>query len=70
MSQSILWGDNGIQVAFCNVVTFRGFLVGPVKQFEDINRLFSARKIHPVIDRVFSFTALCKKVDSRAWLGV
>lgn len=33
----------------------RGVLVGSVQQFEDMNRLLTAREIHPVIDRVFEF---------------
>ncbi|KAL4077499.1 hypothetical protein J3A83DRAFT_4388857 [Scleroderma citrinum] len=50
-------GNSGIPLesAIRNAITFRGILVGSVKQFEDMSRLFSARKIHPVIDRVFSF---------------
>ncbi|KAG8215157.1 hypothetical protein J3R82DRAFT_8656 [Butyriboletus roseoflavus] len=36
-------------------ITFRGILIGSVKQFEDMNRLFIARQIHPVVDKVFSF---------------
>jgi len=33
----------------------RGILIGSRSQFEDMNRLFSAREIHPVVDRVFDF---------------
>ncbi|KAL6298062.1 NAD-P-binding protein [Sparassis latifolia] len=33
----------------------RGLIVGPRTQFENMNRLISATKIEPIIDRVFSF---------------
>ncbi|OCB85765.1 NAD-binding protein [Sanghuangporus baumii] len=36
-------------------VRLRGVLIGPRTQFENMNRLFDAAKIHPVIDRVFKF---------------
>lgn len=50
-------GDNGIPVALAimKAITFRGILIGSVKQFEDMNRLLTAHKIRPVVDKVFSF---------------
>ncbi|KAG2143923.1 hypothetical protein BD769DRAFT_1420374 [Suillus cothurnatus] len=50
-------GDNGIPVglAIIKAINFRGILIGSVKQFEDMNRLLTARKIHPVVDKVFPF---------------
>ncbi|KAG2151112.1 uncharacterized protein EDB93DRAFT_1249602 [Suillus bovinus] len=50
-------GDNGIPVIFAimKTITFRGILIGSVKQFEDMNRLLIARRIRPVIDKVFTF---------------
>ncbi|EJD06311.1 NAD-binding protein [Fomitiporia mediterranea MF3/22] len=36
-------------------VRLRGVLIGPRKQFENMNRLFDATKIKPVVDRVFAF---------------
>ncbi|KAF9239433.1 hypothetical protein BU15DRAFT_74589 [Melanogaster broomeanus] len=50
-------GNTGIPVDFAiwKAVTFRGILVGSVKQFEDMNRLIVARQIHPVIDKIFPF---------------
>ncbi|KAF9239432.1 hypothetical protein BU15DRAFT_74588 [Melanogaster broomeanus] len=50
-------GDNGIPVgaAIGKAITFRGILIGSVKQFEDMNRLFIAHRIHPVVNKVFPF---------------
>lgn len=50
-------GDNGIPVtlAILKTITLRGILIGSVKQFEDMNRLLTARQIRPVVDKVFSF---------------
>ncbi|KAJ8586615.1 NAD(P)-binding protein [Rhizopogon salebrosus TDB-379] len=50
-------GENGIPVgaAIGKALTFRGILIGSVKQFEDMNRLITAREIHPVVDKVFPF---------------
>ncbi|KAF8548429.1 NAD(P)-binding protein [Imleria badia] len=50
-------GDGGIPIRATThkAITFRGILIGSVKQFEDMNRLFIARQIHPVVDKVFSF---------------
>jgi len=50
-------GNNGIPIiaAIHKAITFRGILIGSVKQFEDMNRLFVARQIRPVVDKVFSF---------------
>ncbi|CAL1698345.1 unnamed protein product [Somion occarium] len=36
-------------------VTFRSILIGSRTQFEDMNRLFVARQIHPVVNKVFTF---------------
>ncbi|KLO17732.1 NAD-P-binding protein [Schizopora paradoxa] len=36
-------------------ITLRGIIVGPRSKFEDMNRLFEAKKIRPVIDKVFPF---------------
>ncbi|KIM82010.1 hypothetical protein PILCRDRAFT_8250 [Piloderma croceum F 1598] len=33
----------------------RGIIAGSMMQFNDMNRLLSAKKIHPQVDRVFSF---------------
>ncbi|KIJ61207.1 hypothetical protein HYDPIDRAFT_97118 [Hydnomerulius pinastri MD-312] len=60
-------GDSGIPVgaAIGKAITFRGILIGSVKQFEDMNRLFIARQIHPVVDRVFSFE---QAIDAYSYL--
>jgi len=36
-------------------ITLRGILIGSRALFEDMNRLFEAKQIKPVIDKVFSF---------------
>ncbi|OAX37724.1 NAD(P)-binding protein [Rhizopogon vinicolor AM-OR11-026] len=50
-------GNNGIPVgsAIMKALTFRGILIGSVKQFEDMNRLITAREIRPVVDKIFPF---------------
>lgn len=50
-------GDNGIPIglAIAKAINFRGILIGSVKQFEDMNRLLTAREIRPVINKVFPF---------------
>ncbi|KAF8130167.1 hypothetical protein EV363DRAFT_1432092 [Boletus edulis] len=50
-------GDSGIPIrpAIHKAITFRAILIGSVKQFEDMNRLFIARQVHPVVDKVFPF---------------
>lgn len=60
-------GDNGIPVgaAVSKAIIFRGILIGSVKQFEDMNRLLTARQIHPVIDKVFPFE---EAIDAYAYL--
>jgi len=37
-------------------ITFRSVLIGTVAQFEDLNRLITALKIVPVVDKSFEFT--------------
>jgi NADPH:quinone reductase-like Zn-dependent oxidoreductase len=36
----------------------RGILIGSVAQFKDMNRMITANKIRPVVDRVFDFENL------------
>jgi len=54
---SVSGSDKGIPIRSTThkAVTLHGIFIGSVKQFEDMNRLFTARQIHPVIDKVFSF---------------
>ncbi|KAH7882047.1 hypothetical protein F5I97DRAFT_1931773 [Phlebopus sp. FC_14] len=60
-------GDSGLPIlaATNKAITLRGILIGSVKQFEDMNRLLSARQIHPVIDKVFTFEQL---IDAYSYL--
>ncbi|KAI0830274.1 NAD-P-binding protein [Trametes gibbosa] len=44
----------------------RGILVGSRKQFEDMNRLISAVKLKPVVDKVFGFEELQKAYEYQA----
>ncbi|KAH9941007.1 NAD-P-binding protein [Amylocystis lapponica] len=44
----------------------RGFIVGPVSQFENMNRLFAAHSIKPVVDKVFPFE---KAVEAYEYMG-
>ncbi|KAF8841063.1 NAD(P)-binding protein [Paxillus ammoniavirescens] len=60
-------GDHGIPIdaTIRKAITFRGILIGSVKQFEDMNRLFIARQIHPLIDRVYPFEQV---IDAYSYL--
>ncbi|KAH7882062.1 hypothetical protein F5I97DRAFT_1817745 [Phlebopus sp. FC_14] len=60
-------GDSGIPVgaAIGKAIIFRGILIGSVKQFEDMNRLLTARQIHPVVDKVFPFE---QTIDAYSYL--
>ncbi|KAG0706268.1 hypothetical protein DFH29DRAFT_1025035 [Suillus ampliporus] len=67
-------GDNGIPVVpvISKTIFFRGILIGSVKQFEDMNRLITAHKICPVIDKVFPFeeaTEAYAYLDSQKHVG-
>ncbi|KII90099.1 hypothetical protein PLICRDRAFT_579311 [Plicaturopsis crispa FD-325 SS-3] len=49
-----------------------GVLIGSVSQFEAMNRLISARGIHPVVDKVFAFEDAAKAYEyfeSQAFVG-
>ena len=37
-------------------VTIRGILTGPCRLFEEMNQALEEIQIHPLIDRVYSFT--------------
>lgn len=53
-------------------VIIRGVQIGSRAQFEDLNRLLAARKIHPVVDRVFPFDRLVdalKYLESQQHVG-
>ncbi|KAG1732679.1 chaperonin 10-like protein [Suillus paluster] len=60
-------GNNGIPIglAIQKAIFLRGILIGSVKQFEDMNRLITAHRIRPVIDKVFSFE---EATDAYAYL--
>ncbi|KIJ61205.1 hypothetical protein HYDPIDRAFT_31510 [Hydnomerulius pinastri MD-312] len=60
-------GESGIPVeaAILKAITFRGILIGSVKQFEDMNRLLVARQIHPAVDKVFTFE---KAIEAYSYL--
>ncbi|KAI0374175.1 NAD-P-binding protein [Pilatotrama ljubarskyi] len=47
-------------------VIMRGILIGSRHQFEDLNRLIAARKLRPVIDKVFSFEEVRKAYEYQA----
>ncbi|EJD37482.1 NAD(P)-binding protein [Auricularia subglabra TFB-10046 SS5] len=59
-------------LSLMKALVLRGILVGSRTQFEDMNRLISARKIKPVVDKVFSFTELVdalKYLESQKHVG-
>ncbi|TFL05146.1 alcohol dehydrogenase superfamily protein [Pterulicium gracile] len=46
---------NVVGLVMVNAIHMRGILIGSVDQFRDMNRLLSAHKIKPVVDKVFEF---------------
>ncbi|PSR73016.1 hypothetical protein PHLCEN_2v11120 [Hermanssonia centrifuga] len=60
-----------MKVLFKSAVV-RGILIGSRTQFEDMNRLFEAHQIKPVVDNVFPFdeaTTAYKRLESQKHLG-
>ncbi|KAG1733710.1 hypothetical protein EDB19DRAFT_1830842 [Suillus lakei] len=57
MLKSCNAGDSGIPLlhGMRRAIIFRSISIGSVKQFEDMNRLLTAHKIRPVVDKVFPF---------------
>lgn len=59
-------------LSLMKALVLRGILVGSRTQFEDMNRLISARKIKPVVDKVFPFDELVdalKYLESQKHVG-
>ncbi|EJD37479.1 NAD(P)-binding protein [Auricularia subglabra TFB-10046 SS5] len=53
-------------------VVIRGIQIGSRTQFENLNKLLAARKVHPVVDRVFPFEQLAdalKYLESQKHVG-
>jgi len=63
---------NAIMATLSRGCSLRGILVGSVAQFKDMNRLFVARQIKPVVDKVFAFEELkeaYKHLESQKFVG-
>ncbi len=70
----VLTRGEGIDPTFLigKSITMRGIFVGSREMFEDMNRAITVNKLHPVIDRVFSFeeaAAAYRYLESGAHLG-